>query len=113
VTTEFDHCCPSIGEHAASIRVPIEYNSKFREYYVPLRDYDEEAETWYLSNEPVVIQCFAFCPWCGAKLPDSLRDQWFDELRSRGIEYALGGDSTVDVPLEFRSDQWWRSPSNE
>jgi hypothetical protein len=44
-----------------------------------------------------------FCPWCGTKLPDSLRDRWFDRLDELGLE-----PEDEAVPKEMMSDQWWR-----
>ena len=44
------------------------------------------------------------CPWCGAKLPDSQRDRWFDEIE------ALGLDSWTDeIPRRYESEEWLRS----
>jgi hypothetical protein len=27
-----------------------------------------------------------FCPWCGTRLPESKRDQWFEALEAMGID---------------------------
>lgn len=43
------------------------------------------------------------CPWCGEKLPTSLRDEFFDRLEELGLE-----PNDLDVPLDLRSDAWWR-----
>jgi hypothetical protein len=43
-----------------------------------------------------------FCPWCDHKLPDSLRDKWFDELERRGIDPI-----SPDVPAEFTDERWY------
>jgi hypothetical protein len=42
----------------------------------------------------------AFCPWCGASLPESRRDEWFDELERRGIDPRTDG-----VPPEFLTEE--------
>jgi hypothetical protein len=44
-----------------------------------------------------------FCPWCGAKLAESKREQWVQELENRGID--PGGEA---VPKAFESDEWYR-----
>ena len=43
------------------------------------------------------------CPWCGARLPGSRRDEWFDALE------ALGFDDPLDqeIPGEFRGREWY------
>jgi hypothetical protein len=48
-----------------------------------------------------------YCPWCGAALAPSRRDEWYEKL------YALGFNDPGedDIPLEFQSDAWWRNPN--
>ena len=66
--------------------------------YVP--KYDEYGLIVHDGGSSMVR--ISFCPWCGTRLPDSKRDQWFDELQRRGI------DPTSDaVPTEFLTDEWW------
>jgi hypothetical protein len=45
-----------------------------------------------------------FCPWCGSRLPASLRDEWFAELERQGID-----PWSDEVPIEFRSSAWWET----
>jgi hypothetical protein len=33
-----------------------------------------------------VIQTIEYCPWCGARLPSSLRDEYFERLEQLGLE---------------------------
>ncbi len=43
-----------------------------------------------------------FCPWCGARLPESQSDRWFDELEELGIDA-----SDVDnIPEDYLTDRW-------
>jgi hypothetical protein len=52
------------------------------------------------------MQRINFCPWCGTKLPENLRDKWFDTLLE---EYDIEDpfDEMHKVPEEFKSDKWW------
>lgn len=43
-----------------------------------------------------------FCPWCGQKLPSSLRDAWFDEMDRLGI-----GPFGEHIPAEFSDERWY------
>lgn len=70
--------------------VLVIYSPKFDEYGIVVHDGGQSY---------VLIQ---FCPWCGDRLPESKRDEWFDELERRGIHY------TSAVPPEFETDAWWR-----
>jgi len=45
------------------------------------------------------------CPWCGASMPESKRDLWFKTLTEMGIDESIH----QDIPIEFKSDDWWRS----
>ena len=47
----------------------------------------------------------AFCPWCGAKLPESLRERWFAELQALGFD----DPSEQDIPERYRGDAWYRA----
>ena len=80
------HCCNPMREpltrvceqHVANrFHCPdalIDYAPKFDEYSLIVHDGGS-------SLVPI-----AFCPWCGAKLPESKRDRWFEEMRARGID---------------------------
>ena len=46
----------------------------------------------------------AFCPFCGAKLPESKRALWFDRLKAIGVMDPL----SCDIPKEFETDEWFR-----
>jgi len=51
--------------------VPIIYVAKYREFVIRILD----GGTSYIV--------LLFCPWCGNKLPESLRNMWFQELEWR------------------------------
>jgi len=55
------HCCKEMKEHVEDEDRIILYWSKFREYLIPIHDG---------GSSGIVI---LFCPWCGKKLPPSLR----------------------------------------
>lgn len=76
----------ALAEQAALI-----YTSTFREYGVPILDG---------GSSYIVI---TFCPWCGQRLPSSLRDAWFEELDRLGIE-----PESELLPADLRSADWWQ-----
>ena len=71
-------------------RVPVSYVSKFREYGIDFLD------------EGVSFVQILFCPWCGQRLPASLRDEWFAQLERRGID-----PMDDEIPPEFMDESWF------
>ncbi|KAF0179228.1 MAG: hypothetical protein IV086_06035 [Hyphomonadaceae bacterium] len=65
------------------------HDTRFDEYFIPM------------DAHGVVRQQLFFCLWCGAKLPVSHRDEWFDKLEAMGID-----PMHQDVPEEFKTDVW-------
>lgn len=45
------------------------------------------------------------CPFCGAGLPASRRDAWFDAMDARGIPSPMFEPDAL--PPEFASHRWW------
>lgn len=76
-------------------RDPLEYNPVFREYFIRL------------NNRSNIIT-LAYCPWCGGKLPVSLRENYFATLQKEyQIETNLGEyKGRSDIPADFRNDKW-------
>jgi len=80
------------------------------------------GEPYVTSAHPIgLTETLFFCPWCGTKLPSSLRDECFDaveresdeldeELAAKGIE--------LDLPELFKArsirlkkydtEEWWK-----
>jgi Domain of unknown function (DUF6980) len=84
-----------------STNVNIGYSPILREYFI----YN------YIDREVLIQvhdrQTIFFCPWCGTKLPLSLRNVYYKLLcKKYGVR-----DPNVDkhkVPPEFQTDEWWR-----
>jgi hypothetical protein len=68
----------------------VVYTPKFREYGIPLSDG---------GSSKLLID---FCPFCGARLPGSTRERWFDTLDELGLE---PGDDRIPAAME--TDEWW------
>lgn len=89
------HCCIKLKSILKTNKI-IKYYPKVREYAINM-----------FSSPSVVL--LDNCPFCGAKLPESLRDQYFDILEE---EYNLDNydidDHPEKIPEEFKSDEWWR-----
>ena len=49
------------------------------------------------------IMTLKYCPWCGKKLPDSMRLRWFEELEKLGYDEPFD----QDIPEIYRDDRWY------
>jgi hypothetical protein len=86
-----DLCCEKMRNAVADPDIPIVFSAKLREYGISVLD----GGTSYM-----VIQ---YCPWCGKKLPGSLRDEWIARIKKLGLE---PGDTRI--PAEMLDDRWYR-----
>lgn len=98
---EAQFCCAEMAaalahdctQHADPFDCPdtvLVHNPLFEEYGMPIRD----GGMSYLV--------VSHCPWCGARLPESQRDRWFD-----AVEAAGHADTATDaLPAEFLNGAW-------
>ena len=84
-------CRRELGHAISDDDVPIVFVAKFRE--IGIRVLDGGSSYILLST----------CPWCGRALPASLRDEWFNELKRRGIDDPV----TDTIPSEFTDERWY------
>ncbi|MEY2922154.1 MAG: hypothetical protein RL108_776 [Bacteroidota bacterium] len=74
-----------------NVDTPIIYVEKFNEY--GLKIYDN-------GSSSILIE---FCPWCGEKLPNSKREEWFDQIEK--LEINPWKD---EVPKKYKTDEWYK-----
>lgn len=84
------HCCQDMRDALAQ-DVAIIYIQKFREYGIRILD---GGSSYKVIN---------YCPWCGIRLPSSLRDLWFDTIERLGLE-----PESADLPVQYQTDAWWK-----
>ena len=82
-------CCLEMEKFLRSGDLAITYIPKFREYGILYLD----GGTSY--------QVIRYCPWCGSKLPESARDQWFDEIEKLGMD-----PDDSNLPKKFLTEEW-------
>ncbi len=92
--TEF--CCKLMNQFLDDPKVPLQYYPIAREYGMIL-------------NQSPAVQLIFYCPWCGCKLPESVREFFFEILEK---EYNVDPEWDIkndpNVPDEFKSDEWWK-----
>lgn len=86
----FQHCCTVMNDRIISDDLSLKFIPKFREYGIT---YENGGS----------YQLISFCPWCGKKLPSSLREAWFE------IMDRIGLDPGDNIPQEVQSEAWWLS----
>lgn len=90
------HCCAEMNKHITKGEVAIRYIPKFREYGISVLDSGSSKQDIY------------YCPWCGKKLPKSLRDKWFDIIEDMGLD-----PESPDIPEEYKSEKWWQTGNSD
>jgi hypothetical protein len=103
MTRELNWQCDIHASRQTCADALISFTPKFQEYALIIHDGDPSAADDGSTAGGVVI---SFCPWCGARLPASQRDRWFQELEHRGVDPWTG-----DIPVEFQDDRWLHSPA--
>jgi hypothetical protein len=73
--------------------VLIHYLPKFNEYGLIVHD----------GGASVIA--INYCPWCGAALPESKRDEWFNSLEKLGFD----DPDNQEIPKEYDSDAWYKN----
>lgn len=71
--------------------IVICYSKRMREYGIPVGD-----NVSYIG--------IRYCPWCGKRLPDSLREEWVEALIAEGYDCPFEDD----IPEAFQTDAWWK-----
>jgi hypothetical protein len=98
------HCCEHMAQqlafkcadHPNSFVCPdrlVSYSERFDEYGLIVHD-DGSSSINIL-----------FCPWCGAKLPASKRDRWFEELATLGFNEPF----KQEIPASYLNNKWYLS----
>ena len=83
-------CCKEMKNSVFDEDIPITYIPKFREYGIDIIDGGTS------------FKLIKYCPWCGAKLPTSLREEWFDEIYKLNLE-----PESPEIPDKYLTDEWW------
>lgn len=83
-------CCPRM-EQSVVDDTTIFYSDVFDEYGI------------VFPEDEVSMSLIRFCPWCGKKLPESKREEWFKRLEELGFDAPLFDEN---IPIEFKSSKW-------
>ncbi len=84
------HCCSQMERHIDNKELSLIFIPKFREYGI------------LYTDGGTSFQVIGYCPWCGSRLPESLRDEWFDAIENMGLE-----PDDENIPEEYLSEEWY------
>ena len=86
-------CCENMEYYLNLIDLDlVHYSEVFDEYGIPCH---EDG-----GHSSVRIK---YCPWCGKRLPESKRDEWFDRLEKLGFDDPLFDEN---IPIEYKTSKW-------
>lgn len=83
-------CCDNMRQNIEENSI-MHYSKVFDEYGINIVE----------DNSSCIL--IDFCPWCGRKLPDSKRQEWFYELEKLGFENPLFEES---IPENYKNEKW-------
>lgn len=89
-------CCNEMNQSIHEMGA-VRYVDKFDEYLLPV------------AEDGVSFLQLRFCPFCGQRLPESKRDEWFDRLERLGFDEP----ADQDIPSEYKSAKWWKNAAGE
>jgi hypothetical protein len=90
------NCCKLLNKFLENPHVPLKYKPIMREYDL-------------LFSIAASRQGIRYCPWCGTKLPEDLRDEFYDILENEYKMDASGDlEENPNIPEEFKTDEWWK-----
>lgn len=89
MTRQVDWQCDTHADRYGCADALISFTAKFQEYGLIIHDG---------GSSSILI---SYCPWCGAQLPASQRDRWFDEMERLGIDPWTG-----NIPAGYQDDRW-------
>ncbi len=92
------HMCEEMAECFEDVRNMIAYLPWAREYGIRVIDPGRP-----LDDQPQRVRPIHYCPWCGDRLPPSLRGEWERRLAAQGLD-----PETPDPPDELGTEAWWR-----
>ncbi len=69
---------------------------------------------YLLHPRKTQLTYYIFVPFCGKKFPPDLYDKYYEVLEELGVDFSdseAPSDEWVEsqIPVEFHSDEWWRS----
>lgn len=85
------HCCNLLRRYISDDSVAITYHPCVREYSIEIK------------TSSIAVILIDYCPWCGQKLQESLRDIFCEEIRELGLE-----PFDDNLPKKYMSDEWWQ-----
>lgn len=103
----FDFCCYGIRNN-----VTLESNK--RKGQVIMYDPALREFSIIVIDMPDAICVIDYCPYCGQKLPNSLREEHYSTIyKELGEKYLRSDEDTYDdfmnrLPEEFQTDEWWK-----
>ena len=92
-----EHCCKDMDFHLKAEEIYLDYYPYDRTYFIP-----------YKRKFGGGIQTIQYCPWCGKKLPKSLRDELFETLEKECDLDINFLEFKKKAPKEFQTDEWWK-----
>ena len=91
------HCCEQMNNHITCNNDNFEDSNKLI-YYSEI--FDEYGIIIHDGGSSSLL--INYCPWCGKKIPNSRRGDWFDALEKLGFDDPFN----QKIPEKYNSSEW-------
>ncbi|CCQ74757.1 hypothetical protein [Magnetospira sp. QH-2] len=101
------HFCRGVSSVLDDMRNMYWYLPHTREYGFRIIDPEQRVDF-----QPIRILPAPYCPWCGTRLPSSLRTQWEERVRNRGLDpddLVASHPPPKGWPEELTTSAWWKN----
>lgn len=92
--------------HLCERMARIFFKEEYMITYIPwTREYGFRkvvVDQW-VECQPIRMMKFDYCPWCGTRLPASLKQEWHDHIAAEGRD-----PNDFNLPAKYLSDTWWK-----
>lgn len=98
------YCCKKMEGVLEEHNTPLRYVPYTRKYYM---EYFPSKQP--RTNDVIVAETLYYCPWCGIKLPESLKKAWSEIVKEKfGVTDTLDREQLKTIPQEYMSEEWWK-----
>jgi hypothetical protein len=102
-----DYCCDALHyQFEGTCRGEEHHSTGTEQCPKQLITYAAKFREFHLSPVGLYTYLIHYCPFCGSKFPEDLRDIWWEQLEDLGFGSPL--EQFDQLPEAYQTDAWWK-----